>query len=127
MTHVEEGAMFRGRVGRGCSICETRAVALANLLPRPFLAYTDSDVLSWTAEPPVLALHGVVNLRTQQFPSEQPLGQGILIVSARVYLPQCRQLRSIRNLALRVIDSQRRLRASLVDFGTWGEKPTAIT
>lgn len=46
MTHVGEGAMLRGRVGRGCSICETRAVALAILLPRPFLAYADSDVLS---------------------------------------------------------------------------------
>lgn len=40
--------MFRGRVGRGCSICETRAVALAILLPRPrsFLDNPDSSVLS---------------------------------------------------------------------------------
>jgi hypothetical protein len=37
--------MFRGRVGRGCSICETRAVALAILLPRPFLDDPDSSVL----------------------------------------------------------------------------------
>ena len=41
-----KGAMFRGRVGRGCSICETRAVALAILLPRPFLDSLDSSVLS---------------------------------------------------------------------------------
>ena len=43
---VLKGAMFRGRVGRGCSICETRAVALAILLPRPFLDDPDSGVLS---------------------------------------------------------------------------------
>ena len=41
-----KGMMFRGGVGRGCSICETRAVALAIPLPRPFLDNPDSSVLS---------------------------------------------------------------------------------
>jgi hypothetical protein len=40
-----KGTMFRGRVGRGCSICETRAVALAIPLPRPFLDNPDPSVL----------------------------------------------------------------------------------
>jgi hypothetical protein len=38
--------MFRGRAGRESSIRETRAVALAILLPRPFLDNPDSSVLS---------------------------------------------------------------------------------
>ena len=41
-----KGTMFRGRVGRGCSICKTRVVALAVLLPRPFLDNPDSSVFS---------------------------------------------------------------------------------
>jgi hypothetical protein len=41
-----KGTMFRGRAGGGGSICETRVVALAILLPRPFLGSPDSSVLS---------------------------------------------------------------------------------
>lgn len=41
-----KGMMFRGRVVHGCSICKTRAAALAILLPRPFLDNPDSSVLS---------------------------------------------------------------------------------
>jgi hypothetical protein len=66
-----EGAMLRGRVGRGCSVCETRAVALAILLPRPFLDNLDSRVLSWSVDPPVLAFHKGVSSRMRKFLSER--------------------------------------------------------
>jgi hypothetical protein len=72
-----KGTMFRGRVGRGCSICETRAVALAILLPRPFLDNPDLSVLSWGVDSLVLTFHKGVSSRMQQFLSERRLSTTI--------------------------------------------------
>jgi hypothetical protein len=57
---------FCEAVGRGCPICETRAVALAILLPQLCLALNRprSSILSWNAGSLVSALGGGVRSST---------------------------------------------------------------
>ena len=43
---ASESTMFGGGVGRGCLICDTRAVALAMIPPRLELDYRRCNVLS---------------------------------------------------------------------------------
>jgi len=62
---ASESTMFGGGVGRGCLICDTRAVALATIPPRLDLAYRRCNVLSQTSEFLVFVLHGDASLTTQ--------------------------------------------------------------
>jgi hypothetical protein len=85
------------------------------------LGYSYSDILSWAAEPLVSVLHGNASLTMQRL-SEQRFrttpGRDLVehTHSPRWWYHQWRWLQS---LVLRVIDSQKHLRAGLADRPTW--------
>jgi hypothetical protein len=63
---ASESTMVGGGLGRGCEICDSRAVALAMPPLHRDLAYRCWDDLSWTFGHLVSGLHEHASLTTQQ-------------------------------------------------------------
>jgi hypothetical protein len=116
-----ESTMSCGRAGHGCPICEPCGVAVAILPPRLDLGYSYSDILSWAAEPLVSVLHGNASLTMQRLSEQRFRTTPARDLVEHTHSPRWwyHQWRWLQSLVLRVIDSQKHLRAGLADRPTW--------